>query len=399
VDAGQTLGPISPYVYGTNYGPLLFVPLQMQPAAQEAHLTVLRYPGGNWGDNNNIELWNLDQYVAFARQIGAEPYVCVRLKGGTARQAAELVRYANVERGYNIRFWSIGNEPNLHGDYSVEQFNAEWREWAAAMRAVDPSITLIGPEVNQFFADPANTEQRQLNRWLTDFLAANGDLLDVVSFHRYPFPLEFNGPPPTVDQLRADSRRWDRLIADLRSLVRQHAGRDLPIAVTETNSSWVPTSHGEATLDSHFNAIWWGDSLGRLIRQGVFLVNQFAVSSEWGLMGNYEVNPIYYVYRMYSRFGVERLFAASDDPGVSIFAALTDQGVPTLMIVNLHSEPVDRTLSIEAGPGEVLAEVWLFDQDHPAEQQPSMEVGPTTQLTLPPESMLLLDLCNCRPPG
>jgi hypothetical protein len=398
VDAAQGQGAISPLVYGTNYGPLLFVPLQMQPSAQEAHLTVLRYPGGNWGDNNDIDLWNLDQFVAFARQIGAEPYICVRLKGGTAEKAADLVRYANSEKGYNVRFWSIGNEPNLFANYSVEQFNAEWREWATAMRAVDPSIMLLGPEVNQFFAYPANDYERNLTRWVTEFLRVNGDMLDVVSFHRYPFPLVFNGSPPSIDDLRADSRKWDQLIIDLRLLVRANAGRDLPIAITEANSSYVPVSGGEATLDSHYNAIWWGDSLGRMIRQGALMVNQFAISSEWGLMGNYEVRPIYYVYRMYQRFGIEGLYASSDDPDVSVFAATTAEGVPTLMIVNLASQPVTKTLTIAGGTVPARAEAWLFDQDHNAEQIKSIELGATTQLTLSPESMLLLIVCDCGPP-
>src|SRR6185503_5841930 len=35
VDAGQDLGAISPLVFGTNYGPTLFVPLQMQPQAKD----------------------------------------------------------------------------------------------------------------------------------------------------------------------------------------------------------------------------------------------------------------------------------------------------------------------------------------------------------------------------
>ena len=397
VDAAQPQGPISPLVFGTNYGPLLFVPLQMQPSAQEAHLTVLRYPGGNWGDNNDIDLWNLDQFVAFARQIGAEPYICVRLKGGTAAKAAELVRYANVEKGYQVHFWSIGNEPNLYDNYSVEQFNAEWRQWAIAMRAVDPSITLLGPEINRFFASPTNDYEINLARWMTEFLRVNGDLVDVVSFHRYPFPLVFNGSPPTIDQLRADSRKWEQLILDLRSLVRAHTGRDLPIAITEANSSWVPVSNGEATLDSHYNAIWWGDSLGRMIRQGAFMVNQFGISSEWGLMGNYEVRPIYYVYKMYQRFGTQGLYASSDDPAVSVFAATTAEGVPTLMIVNLASTPVTKTLTIAGGPGRVRAETWLLDQDHNAEQIEATELDATTQLTLSPESMTLLVLCDCGP--
>jgi hypothetical protein len=390
VDAGQELGPISPLVYGTNYGPQLFVPLQMQPYAEEAHLTLLRYPGGNWGDNNDIQLWNVDQLAAFARQIGAEVSIHVRLKGGTAQQAADLVRYVNVEKGYNVRFWAIGNEPNLFADYSVERFNSEWREWAAAMRAVDPSILLVGPEINQFYAQPTQADQQKLTDWVSEFLRANGDMLNIVSFHRYPFPKSARSGPPTLDELRANSAEWDELMPAMRALIREQAGRDLPIAVTEVNSSWVPTNSGETTLDSHFNAIWWGDVLGRLIRQGAFMVNQFAIVGDFGLMDNYEVKPIYYVYVLYQRFGVERVYASSDDPGVSIFAAKRPDGALTLMIVNLESTAVDKTLKIDNAALTAPAETWLFDKAHKAEPVDPTPLGAAATLHLPAESMSLL---------
>lgn len=390
VDAGQDLGPISPLVYGTNYGPQLFVPVQMQPHAEAARLTLLRYPGGNWGDNNDIELWNLDQLAAFARQLGAEINIHVRLKGGTAQKAADLVRYANVEKGYQVRYWTIGNEPNLFAGYTVEQFNADWREWATAMRAVDPSIVLVGPEINQFYARPANAYEQTLTDWAAAFLKANGDLVDIVSFHRYPFPKSARSGPPTIAELRANSAEWDALVPAMRALVRQHAGRDLPIAVTEANSSWVPTNSGEATLDSHFNAIWWADALGRMIRQGVVMVNQFAIVGDWGLMDNYEVKPIYHVYRLYQRFGARRAYASSDDLQVSIFAARRPDGALTLMIVNLASAPVEKTLTFADAPASTSAETWLFDHEHPAEQVAPTPLAARSTLTLPAESVTLL---------
>jgi hypothetical protein len=393
VDAGQALGAISPLVFGTNYGPTLFVPLQMQPAAEEARLTVLRFPGGNWGDLNDIESWQLDQFVAFARQIDAQANIHVRLRDGTARQAADLVRLANVEKNYGVRYWTIGNEPNLFGDgYDVARFNQEWREWAVAMQAVDPSIQFIGPEVNQFFASPTDDYQRELVNWVVEFLKANGDMVDVVSFHRYPFPKSINAGPPTLDEMRTNSREWDSLIPALRALVREHAGRDLPIAVTEANSSWAATSGGETTLDSHYNAIWWGDSLGRMIRQGVFMVNQYGITGEFGLMGNYEVLPIYNVYLMYRRFGDTLLYAASDDPDVSIFAARDQSGAVTLMIVNLASSEARLPLTVDNFTPAAPAETWLFDKQHTVEK-----VEPTPfdrPITLPPESMTLLVASN-----
>jgi hypothetical protein len=389
VDASVDAGEVSPYVYGTNYGPWLFVPLQMQPAAEAAHLTVMRYPGGNWGDLNDMDEWNLDQYIALSRQFGAEPYVHVRLKNGSAAKAASWVQYLNIDKGYGVKFWSIGNEPNLFDDYDTAMFNQQWREWAVAMKAIDPSIVLIGPEINQFIPNGDEPYETELERWMVEFLDANGDMVDIVSFHRYPFPRGVNGGPPSIDELRATSAEFDISIPYLRALIREHTGRDLPVAITEANSSWAASSGGDTTLDSHFNAIWWGDSLGRMIRQGAYMVNQFAIIGDFGLMGNYEVKPIYNVYLMYKNFGVQRVAATPDDGMVSVFAAKRDDGALTVMVVNLASEASQIPLTV-AGQDGAITEAYLFDKEHAAVQVdvPAWTSGTTLNLT--PESMLLL---------
>ncbi len=393
VDAAVTQGPINPQVYGTNYGPWLFVPLQMQPAAEAANLGVVRYPGGNWGDRNDMDEWNLDQYIQMTRQFGAEPYIHVRLLNGTAERAAEFVRLMNIEKGYNVRYWSIGNEPNLFGDgYETEQFVREWRQWAEAMKAVDPSIILVGPEINQFYANPTQPHQQELERWMIEFLQANGDMVDIVSFHRYPFPSSQLAGPPSANELRHASAEWDTLVPYARALVREHTGRDLPIAVTEANSSWAASSGGDTTMDSHLNAIWWGDALGRMIRNGVYMVNQFAIIGDFGLMGNYEVKPIYNVYLMFKEFGQERLYASSGEELVSVFASVREDGSLAVMVVNLAAEAQQVPLTISGWSLPTEAQVWLFDKDHAAEAQPALTIDPQTTLELSPESMLLLVL-------
>jgi hypothetical protein len=56
--------------------------------------------------------------------------------------------------------------------------------------------------------------------------------VDVVSFHRYPFPKARNSGPPTIDELRQNAQEWDEIIIHARDLIHQYTGRDLPIAIT-----------------------------------------------------------------------------------------------------------------------------------------------------------------------
>src|SRR5262245_14817383 len=61
VDADQRLGAISPLVYGTNYGPWMgaFLP-DVQRQVDAAGFTFLRFPGGNWGDLNDLAGQQID---------------------------------------------------------------------------------------------------------------------------------------------------------------------------------------------------------------------------------------------------------------------------------------------------------------------------------------------------
>ncbi len=372
VDAGRRLGAISPFVYGTNYGPWSIVPFDLQSQARTAGITYLRLPGGNWGDQHNLRPFHIHPLIDMAQQMGAEPSISVRLEGGTPEQGADVVRYVNLEQGYGVRYWSIGNEPSLYDGYTVDRYNAEWRLFAEAMLAVDPSILLVGPDIHQYTSDLATDPKDAADHdWMRGFLEANGDLVDVVSIHRYPFPASMADATTTVDDLRANSREWDEITPHLREVVRQALGRDLPIAVTEVNTHWSTAVGGEATPDSFYAAIWWADVLGRLIRQRVEIVAHFTLHSKnsiggWGLLGQSDVRPAYHVYQIYQRFGDQLVYASSGDPDLSIYAALNDTGALTLVVINLGPEEKVRTLRVEGfAPAE--AQQWLFDIDHDAE--------------------------------
>lgn len=398
-----TLGAINPLVYGVNHGPWAALTPQTLPLAQQAGLTLIRFPGGNWGDEHDLTPAHLDQIVSLAQQLGAEVMIHVRLFGGTPEQAAALVRYANLEQHYAIRYWAIGNEPSLYAtargapDYGVERFNKEWRAFAEAMRAVDPTIQLVGPELHQFGASLETTPKDPLGLdWMTEFLKANGDLVNIVSIHRYPFPQGRGNRAATIAELRASAAEWDALIPYLRTLIHDTTGRDLPIAVTEINSHWTNATGGEATPDAFYNAIWWADVLGRLIAQDVHMVTYFTLQSNpaiggYGLLARSAPRPTYYVYTLYRQLGRERLHATNDDPRVGLYAARRDDGALTVLLVNLSDDPVARPLVIE-GATPRRADLWRLDEQTPAELMTTLDVSGAIPLELPARSVTLIVL-------
>lgn len=398
IDPTTDSHPISPLVYGTNYGPWLVVTVDVQDEFADSGLTYLRFPGGRYGDTFDMHGYQIDQLMDLAAIIDAEVTISVRLLGGSPEDAAEIVRYTNLEKEYGVTYWSIGNEPSLYGplqdepEWDTIYFNEQWRQFAEAMLAVDPNIQILGPNIHQISADPAGRPKDDAGRdWLSEFLIANGDLVDVVTFHRYPFPQSNLQPVPTFDELRDNSREWDTIIPAVRQTVREITGEDKPLGVMEINSNYTDVSGFDTSPDSYFNAVWWADVLGRLINQRVDMVTHFALqnrTSGWGMLGRTEARPTYYVYQLYQRFGNELLFSQSDDPYVSVVAARRGDGTITVMLTNLTDEPVTKPLTIIHTNTSITLDTWQLTEEALAENIGSQSVGDS--VTLPGRSVTLL---------
>ena len=408
VDAGHTFGPVSPWAYGSNFDPGMIVPVALQAAANaDMGLRFMRFPGGSYGDLNIILPKQYDDFIKLARLLAAEPHIHVRYLDRTPADAAETVRTINVEKGYGVRYWAIGNEaPFFYRDETPQSYATAWRQFAEAMLAVDPSITLVGPDISQFGPESlaaTRSDVAEAREWMRVFLEANGDLIGLVTFHRYPFPLRNGLEGATIATLRPIAAEFDASIPELRAMIRETTGRDIPIGLTEVNSDSNKSIDGEATPDSPFAAVWLADVIGRFIRHGEPVVAQYAFQTRdsrggWGLLERSAVRPQYYVYQLYRRFGDQLVYAATDDPNVMVVAAgRSADGALTLMAVNLGDEAVTRPLRLTGHPGGA-AEVYHIDEtnlvDLPAapdgrEVLPPVELADGALLTLPPRSATL----------
>lgn len=397
VDPGTSLGPISPYIFGTNYGPMHAVQLEMMPLVEDAGFTVLRFPGGAWTDTVDMRSFQIDMLMIFAKQVGAMPTISVRLLGGKPETAAELVRYTNIEKKYGVTYWSIGNEPSIYTqlnqadyDYTTEHLNRDWRAIAVAMKEVDPTIKLMGPEIHQWNDSLETTPKDSAGRdWMTEFLKANGDLLDVVTVHRYP--LHSPTKPVTVQDLRENTRKWVAEVEYLRRLIKEVTGRDLPIAITELNSDPSSAMLQEVSPDSFYNAIWYADVLGQLMNADVFMVNQWVLSQSstgLGLIQRAMVRPTFYVFPLYKNFGSEQVYAASGVEGVDIFAAKREDGALTLMVINLSDTEQQIPLQVK-GMKLTDAEVRRLDAAHSAENLGTQPIVVDGSVLLPAQSATL----------
>ena len=408
IDSSQDLGQISKFVLGANHGPWSDLGVANLEPAKTSGITFLRWPGGNWGDQNDVQTYQIDYYITQAHLLGAEPSITVRLLNGTPEQAAQLVQYANIEKRYGIKYWSIGNEPDLYivkdSTWTPQFYAKRWREFATAMKAVDPTIQFYGPEISGFLGDVDSFHPRELlyansvkleftkRDYLTEFLKVNADLVNIVAVHQYAFPISGTQDNPTWAEMRADEAEWDRIVPNLHRIIKETTGNDKPVAVTEFDSNATESVGTETSPDSFYNALWLADVLGRMIR------TQPDITAYWllknantghGLLGGFDIRPTYYVYQLYKQFGDHLLRASSPEQSVSLFAAKREDNTVTAIFVNSGDQAVSKPLRIENGDQLKLVETYLFDVTHKAESitPPTFKNGDA--INLPAQSVIM----------
>jgi hypothetical protein len=412
VDASASQGSVNPLAHGVTWGPLWPVSAQMMPLVEELAIGVISFPGGEYGDTTDLQEIEIDRFIELCRTLGAEPLIHVRLPGGTPEKAVALLEYANKEKGYGVKYWAIGNEPNLYpGKYTETPwdpayFAAEWRRFAEAMEAADPSIQLVGPEVTQFAGTTGVTrsDERDAIEWVRTFLEVNGDLVDYVSIHRYPFPRDIRSTT-TIDELMANPPEWDeRILPDLKALMVETIGRELPIAVTEINSHWNRAQRQEASPDTVANAVWWGDVFMRMLREGVDMVAFWSLNSRddqgaWGIVGKYGERPTYHTFALYSRFGTDLVHASVGGEAAASVGALSafrEDGALTVMLTNRSAAAQTVSLAVENLPAAAASaqpvELWRLDADNPGVLDAGALPALGESIMLPAHSLTLLVL-------
>lgn len=393
VDASQVLNEISPYAISVVHAP----GGTSASAAEEAaaiDIGFVRFPHGNWGDLNDLTPFHVDLFMAEIRRWGATASINVRFLDSDPETAAELVRYVNIESDYDVRYWYIGNEPTLYDDYTAERYSTEWREFALAMLEVDPDILFIGPELHQFpdNNDPNDYKYEFKDVWLREFLTMNGDLVDVVAVHRYPFPLSLS-ETTTIPQMRENVPDWSVLVANMREVIDETIGEDRPIGITEVNSHWSNTGGGVGTPDSYYNAIWYSGVLTTLIHEEVDIISYFQlyrVGIGHGILDRYEPNPTYYTFVLYTQMGETRLHSESSDQYVTALAGNREDGAKTLIITNLYEEDRNITLDLQGFDNVSVTDIQLLSPEFEAESVTVEDYLSDGGLVIPAQSVMLL---------
>jgi hypothetical protein len=149
--------PISPQLVGTNVW-YINPDKQVWDLVRDCGVKTIRI-GGHAYDKKLPSNETLLDWVRKIQAMGAEPVLQVS-QYQPAEAAAALVKLFNIEKHVGIspiKYWNIGNEPWLQ-DGRPEQskmaalVEAYFKPIAAAMKEVDPSIKIYGPNECDYMA-------------------------------------------------------------------------------------------------------------------------------------------------------------------------------------------------------------------------------------------------------
>lgn len=310
------------------------------------HVRVLRWPGGSYADQFHWSQYkfSFDQFVAEAKQVGAQPLLTVNYGSGTPAEAAAWVRYANVTHHDGIRYWEIGNEiygdgeygpnweTNVHSHKGPATYGRYFLQYVKAMKAVDPHI-LIGAVCTI----PGVWPSGQAPDWDATLLPIIAKYVDFLVIHWYP-----QNPGQENDaQLLSAPQSVPSYMQQLQSEIGQYAGsraKHIQVFLDEMNS--VSSNPGKQA-DSLVNALFLDEGYAAWLQSGVANV------SWWDLHNNPITNanndPSLYGNATFGDYGV---LSTGQSPEPPLNTALPPYW--GYKMFSLFAEPGDRFLPASA---------------------------------------------------
>ena len=371
-----------PYAIGTN---VINGKLDQHWAdIKNSYASTIRY-GGITADKNMSTNAQYISMIDSIRANGMEPIIQVPFNNNqfTAQQAAAIVTYINITKAKNIKYWIIGNEPDLGYSYSTSaQIAAYYRPFSSAMKAVDPNILIIGPEIASFnktiingLTTPGGPDD------ITGKDGAGRYYLDVISFHTYPF----NGSQTraqVITKLTDANQLQDNLIylngrvASCNTFHARTGTTKLKTAITEANINWQNSASDNLNgsgVNSFIGGQFVSEMMGIGMKNGLDFINLWSVieGNSTALNIGYldrttgAKKPLYYHFKMMAQnFKGNYVDGITNQANVKSFGSQSPQEISVLILnedltnnynttVRLNSTPITGSsalkINIDAG--------------------------------------------------
>jgi hypothetical protein len=359
---------------------------------KESGAKFMRAGGKQYNLDANRMPANTVRYVDLVDAIrakGFEPIITAPFNGnvGTtalkeqADYAADIVRQLNVVHKRNVKYYIIGNEPDLDfPSLSSAQVAKYIRAISAAMKAVDPTIKIIGPDLktyyesynygNDFLSAPSSSYPNNDNDPSIAGKIPGTNLfhIDYFSFHIYPQGLD------SYDDIKNyPTNSFRPRLQFLKNRIEGLPDRDLTNLKVIINEFNITTSYSNSPNDIKLQNVnglnspnsfiagqWMADMMLEAIASGVVsMVNPWS-TKERGLRPpptttNYdylgilhgtsgEPKPTYWHYQMLANFFNGTVYSNTNsnlNPNVKTYLSMNAHSV-VIMVMNYGSTDINN---------------------------------------------------------
>lgn len=342
--------PISPYLLGNNawYDGTGLNSLWDDMAL--AKFQTIRI-GGAAAENylpNNPKYLTLINGIRTAK---AEPIVQVP-RYFTDQQVKDFITYINITNKKNIKLWSIANEPDHSNRPStLEEVSAYIKRISSALKSVDPTIKVLGPETAGFNSSTYITRLLGGNLDITGMDANGNYYIDVYTWHRYMFT--------DIVGLENDVNTFLAKINTINA--NRPAGQKIAWGLTEFNSSYDNSNNTSPDMDvwSFHAGQLFAEVYGLGMRKGAFSINGWSMlegqverkGTDLSLFDkDLKGRANYYHCLMLGQNMKKNYVTTSDNKANVVVIPMADSTGITVMILNKdHNVALDYTLRLDNG--------------------------------------------------
>ncbi|MFA5058327.1 MAG: discoidin domain-containing protein [Opitutaceae bacterium] len=345
---------------------------------------------------------DFEQFMGIVRSVGpgAVPLIGVNLFTGTPQEAADWVYYANVVKGYGVKYWEVGNENwgnwEAGGPLGSAGYARRFIEYSDAMTAVDHGITVVPQfssalDVENVTMDARTRNPAACQYYVDNFLRylqehGRADIIKAVSVHNYP---TFQAKSEAAALANVD--QWDRVLPLLKHWIgtRCQNPAGVKIYLTEYNDGI------ESGYTNHFyDALFVSGYLLNFLKNGgdfgcfftsfgnpAPLSSDPALSSDFGMLEGgglkgadqdkkYQPRASYYALAMlYNNFSADDALGntlvstSSSNSALKVYANKRGDKKLSLFLINIDPEkPVTVNITLNGFTPQPSAELVSYSR-------------------------------------
>jgi hypothetical protein len=398
---------------GDNY--LWQTPGNYNSTILEHRIATTQVNPGGWDDVNDDgtfkdHVMDFDQFMSICQATNTEPVVMVnaqshKMPGSIVdyqqllTSAVEWVKYANITKDYNIKYWEIGNEVDLQGGkyMTKEDYKDVLIGFSVAMKAVDPTIK-VGAGI---FRDPVWMNYIVDNAYEhIDFLVPHQYTNTLANYDEYRVNSNLTFIPNIENALQAIKRPGGATSDRLELLVTEYSAHSTTQAYDNDNNVHFKglinfeMLANMLTLDKRLTLthFWithspWGDR-STVTEHDAFTKdnNITPIGLTQTIMGQFIKPEILFLNNYTSQF--TRTYSAYDRMDSTL----------TVWILNKNNIAENATITLENHVGHDSYEFWTFTSDSPNSTQSEFEMkymamarNKSATVQLPPYSVSVLN--------